>query len=853
MFKRYPLFIIAFAACSFCTQLASANSFATQPEENVRRSEMATPTRAYIDLDGDWEYSADGSEWSSLRIPCSLEHTGVYSLRKSFSLSDKQISTYTWKISALGINYQCDIYINGQFLTHHVGGYTGCMEFIPDYMLHAGGNTIRIDGSNELSTRETLPEMPGALSPRNYGGVYRDIAIIGMPVVHINDIEIHTNADPANLSLTVFIEAGKLSHAISLDSLFHGQTQATIAVRAEITESSAATPLLTTQEYTVAIADFRSQQVRIPITIATPHLWSPISPFLYHARCSISINGIVLDESTEEFGIRNFTSDGTKFLLNGSPCEINGVMYEEDLQNEKSAMNSADYIRDIELIKTLGANAIRLDHPASPVLLTICDAYGIMVFEQIPDQNVPAAIQDANNYIMLAKNCAQAMILRDRNHPSVIAWGLASLADPDKEQSYFDQVSSFIHSFDNRQTYCTTWDIKSTNPSVNFCFLDLFDVSTDDFQQKIATWKSLHPNEPFVVARYGKAIKPDDHNGYTDPLSAEAQAKYLLTCFTALQHENAAGGFISSFGDWGANRPSLLSIETNPSVNFTGLVSYSRDERRLSFDVVKAMYTGDKIPTIIVGEDPSSPPIIYIIVGLLFLLALVYLANNSRRFRENFSRAVFRPFNFYADIRDQRILSTFQTTILGVITAGTYAMFVSSVTYYIRMNVLFDNLLNVLLPWNAAKYPIARMIWNPVECVIVLTLLFFAMQIIIAGIIRGCAMFIRPRIFFGDVYSIVLWAGLPSVILIPLSMILYRVMILPQYVAVTSSLAVFTVFWILFRVLRGTAVVFDIPFRRVYTGALALLLGAGALIVYYYDSRYSVIAQITLIVRQMSA
>ena len=174
------------------------------------------------------------------------------------------------------------------------------------------------------------------------------------------------------------------------------------------------------------------------------------------------------------------------------------------------------------------------------------------------------------------------------------------------------------------------------------------------------------------------------------------------------------------------------------------------------------MYTGDKIPTIIVGEDPSSPPIVYIVVGLMFLLALVYLANNSRRFRENFSRAIFRPFNFYADIRDQRILSTFQTTILGVITAGTFAMFLSSVTYYIRANVLFDNLLDVLLPWNAVKLQIARMIWNPVECVVALTLLFFALQIIVAGIIRGCAIFVRSRIFFGDVYSIVLWAGLPS-------------------------------------------------------------------------------------------
>ena len=78
-------------------------------------------------------------------------------------------------------------------------------------------------------------------------------------------------------------------------------------------------------------------------------------------------------------------------------------------------------------------------------------------------------------------------------------------------------------------------------------------------------------------------------------------------------------------------------------------------------------------------------------------------------------------------------------------------------------------------------------------------------------------------------------------------------MILPQYVEVTSALAVCSVFWIIFRALRGTAVVFDVPFRRVYTGALAILLALGALVLYYYDSRYSAVAQITLIIRQMAA
>jgi len=853
LIHRFTCAFLFIASCILIHILPLRGIAAQSSNGLIRQIEAVSPTRALIDLDDQWEYSNDDSEWSFLSIPCSLENQGKFYLRKKFSLSQQQSSNFSWEFIGLGINYQCDIYVNDQFLTHHVGGYTTCEFLIPEYMLHQGENSIRLNGSNELSAHETLPIIPDPYAPRNYGGIYRDIALVGLPPLWINDVTVQGGTVSGNISLRVSLNAGKLTHSGLPDSVIHSSSgsQLAISVRTDIYENNNTQPVVSTPEYQATMEESRSLQINISSIIPSPKLWSPASPTLYKARCTIWTKGTLIDEYNIHFGLRTFTNNGDIFSLNDLPFEIKGIVYEDDIQKEKNAIRYSSYEQDVQLIKTLGANAIRLDHPADPTLLTLCDEYGLLVFEQISVRDVPATILQSPNFISLAKNSLQQMITRDFNHPSIVAWGVASFADVARGSLYFEQLGTFSRTLDNRPTYCSIWDYAATCKGVNFCFVDEFGQETSEFQMQLHNWKLHNPTTPLVVSTYGKSIKPDDHNGYNDPLSVESQSKYIVACYNAMQKEHAAGGFIMSFTDWSSNRPSIVSIETNPYMHYTGLISYGRDERRLTFDVAKALFTGDKIPMIIVGEDTESAPVIYIIIGLIFLLMLVYLANNSRRFRENFSRAIFRPFNFYADIRDQRILSTMQTTILGVITAGTYAIFLSSIFFYIRTNWFFDHILNILIPWNGLKYETAQLIWHPIECVAIFSLIFFTLQIIISGIIRFWAIFVRSRIFFSDVYSIVLWAGLPSMILIPLCMILYRVIMIPQYVFITSLLSVFTVFWILFRVLRGTAVVFDVPFRNVLATAIGILAVVSAAIVYYYDTNYAAIPELTMIYRQL--
>lgn len=851
-----------FRVAAVCLVLAAPRLYGQPPlsspqhaRDVVHRLEGGSPTRILIDCDGPWQVSSDGESWSTISIPAAFEEHGKFQLRKSFTLTPQQRNGAMWTFAALGINYQCDVLVNDQFVTHHVGGYTSCTIPIPDYALRDGENVIKLVGSNELGARETAPTTGTTFSPRNYGGLYRSVAIVGMPTIAITDVDAHIAAVPdhaAEVTARIQVTAGHLHRTANADTAVHTAQEPTanITLRAEILDGNGL-PTGGAVSTQLTVTDSRAQTVRMSLSIPNPRWWSTATPALYTLRCTVIRDTAASDVFSIPIGVRTFETQGNGVLMNGAPFEIKGVVYHEDLPPVGSAMDYAALEIDMQSIKMLGANALRLEHPASPLLLTLCDEYGLLVFEQVPAIGIPAAIVNTANYISLCKNYLQALVQRDRNHPCVVAWGLGSGIDAARSGDYVEQLTAFSATLDGRPTYYTSPWRTVTARGAGMVFLDVFGLDAAEVAARVHAWRIQNPNVPLIVSSYGKIIRPDNHNGYSDPLSVEAQARYLLTCFNALHQEQAAGGFMCSFADWRSDRPSILSVESNPYVNYAGLVSYNRDERRLSYDVAKALYTNDKIPTIIVGEDPATAPVIYIIVGLVFLLLLVYLANNSRRFRENFSRAIFRPFNFFADIRDQRILSTVQTTMLGVITAGTFAIFFSSIAYYLRTSPGFDALLNALIAGNVLKYRVAQMVWNPLECVIVLTLVFFTALAMLTAVIRFCAIFVRPRIFFGDAYTIVLWAALPTIIMIPISMILYRVMMFGPYVITAVLLGFLVMLWIGFRMLRGTAVVFDVPFRRIYTVALGVAAACAIAAIYWYDSRTALLAHVQMLYHQL--
>lgn len=169
-----------------------------------------------------------------------------------------------------------------------------------------------------------------------------------------------------------------------------------------------------------------SQQMRIQ----KPQLWSLSSPYLYTVTTEIIENGRVLDSDTITTGIRTVAFDVAKgFFLNGENIKINGVCLHGDLGCLGTAINEDALYRQLVMMKEMGVNAIRCSHnPPAPELLNLCDSMGLLVMDEAFDSWMQG--KTAYDYSLYFKTWFERdlrdMVLRDRNHPSIILWSIGN-------------------------------------------------------------------------------------------------------------------------------------------------------------------------------------------------------------------------------------------------------------------------------------------------------------------------------------------------------------------------------------------------------------------------------------------
>jgi hypothetical protein len=229
-------------------------------------------------------------------------------------------------------------------------------------------------------------------------------------------------------------------------------------------------------------------------------------------------------------------------------------------------------------------------------------------------------------------------------------------------------------------------------------------------------------------------------------------------------------------------------------------------------------------------ETPSTlGPLIY---GFILLLLLFLLVNVDRRFREYVTRSLIRPFNFFADIRDQRLVPNPQTTLLGIILSGGIAMCFAAIIHLLFEVPQGQNTIKVRLPssWQTGLFNLAS---DYMEMIAWLTLISFAIILLITTLLRFCAIFIRGRIMFGDTLNITIWSCLPLAFLLPLDLILPRMDVNETTLLLILAILFVLFLWIFFRLLKGTGVLFDIYPTRIYIyGTLILAVVLVALIIY---------------------
>jgi beta-galactosidase len=157
------------------------------------------------------------------------------------------------------------------------------------------------------------------------------------------------------------------------------------------------------------------------IEVQKPHLWSPEDPYLYTLRSEIRDGDAIIDRVETPFGIRSIAFDGQGFKLNGARYKLKGTNRHQDYAGLGSALSNDLHHRDMEIIKEMGANFVRLAHyPQDPAVLEAADRLGLLIWEEIPNVNY---MTPDPRFVHNAETMMREMIHQGRNHPSVIIWG----------------------------------------------------------------------------------------------------------------------------------------------------------------------------------------------------------------------------------------------------------------------------------------------------------------------------------------------------------------------------------------------------------------------------------------------
>jgi len=210
------------------------------------------------------------------------------------------------------------------------------------------------------------------------------------------------------------------------------------------------------------------------------------------------------------------------------------------------------------------------------------------------------------------------------------------------------------------------------------------------------------------------------------------------------------------------------------------------------------------------------------------------MINSGKKFREDSSRALLRPYNFFADVRDQRLISGFHTLVIVFIIASTSGLLLSNILFYLKENIRFEKL---LLSFGSSSLiqNVSYLAWNPLASIWWMSLLTIVALLFLIIIFKAASFFVKTRVAFGSIFHAVIWSFLPLVVLIPVGIILYRLLSVEAIsIYLFIALLIFTV-WIFYRLMKGIYVIFDTNPANVYLYSIIILFIIVVTFVIYFQ------------------
>lgn len=433
-----------------------------------------TESRMVFDLNGVWDFCLMNGEAKGeimpMPVPSSYndiytgrdfaDHVGNLYYRRTFTVSSRMLEKRLF-LRFGSVTHKAKVWLNGTCLGKHSGGFLP-FSFEITEAARAGENELEVIVNN-IVDETTLPagrmvhqKFPGLPEEihnlpnfdfYNYSGIMRPVCLYTAPESYIEDISIY----------------GKMDGSFYWDVKANGE--GTVSVR-----------LLDAAGNEVAAGEGFKGTGRIDQV----QLWEPGHPVLYSLEVTLTGSDGEKDTYTEVFGFREVSIRDCRIHLNGKPVYLKGFGKHEDSPVHGRGFDMAYNVKDIGLLKWIGANSFRTSHyPYCEEMLQLCDREGILVIDEAPAVGLNAGFTatgllggNPNGTWKLFKTAEhhrqvlRDMVQRDKNHPCVIIWSVANepASQEDGAKEYFEPLLNLVRELDEQKRPATLVTYEGSNP-----------------------------------------------------------------------------------------------------------------------------------------------------------------------------------------------------------------------------------------------------------------------------------------------------------------------------------------------------------------------------------------------------
>jgi beta-galactosidase len=495
-----------------------------------------------------------------------------------------------------------DVYLNGESLGEHRGGFGAFCFEITRQLSASGTNLLAVRVSN--APDHDVAPLSGDFSV--YGGLYRPVHLLVTDTICVTPLD-HGSPGVAWLQTSV------------------SEQQAVIDVTAQISNPTARTLTNTFvarvmdadgHETVSASQDFvlvkrQTEPCTVRVTVPSPHLWNGRKdPYLYKAVAEIRSGDDVRDAVEQPLGLRFERVDPDKgFFLNGQPYHLHGVDKHQDQQGKGWAISNADLDQDMALIKEMGCTVVRCAHyQHSDYWYSLCDKAGILVWAEIPQVD---KIDLSPEFANTSRSQLLDLIRQNVNHPSIFAWSLFNeLRDgnPDPHRLLQDLKVVANGEDPTRPTIAATCTggLPAMNKIPDLLGWNIYPGwyggwgSVYDFGSKLDSYRYTSRSGGYCVSEYGAGANISQHE--QDPEQPQAGGQWHPEEWQDIVHEEAWRQMKARRFVWGTFVWNMFDFAVSSrheggvrGRNDKGLVTYDRKTRKDAFYFYKANWSDEPV------------------------------------------------------------------------------------------------------------------------------------------------------------------------------------------------------------------------------------------------------------------